>query len=89
MAKDKELTNWKKFQVNEELNDFCHPVISTWWVITEKLVDGKKVAKARLMARGFEEQMAIQADSPIVSEETEGFCCTDIHLFLERPFCWY
>lgn len=70
LAKNEELTNWTKFQVYKEIEDCGQPAISTRWVITEKSVDGKKIAKARLVARGFEEQKCVQADSPTVSKET-------------------
>lgn len=70
VAKDEELASWKKFQVYEEIEDHGQQVISTRWVITEKSVGGKRIAKARLVARGFEEQKCVQADSPTVSKET-------------------
>ena len=38
--------------------------------MTEKVVDGLIVLKARLVARGFEEQDEIQADSPTARNET-------------------
>ena len=71
VAKEEELASWKKFQVYEELEDCGQQTISTRWVVTEKSVDGKRViTKARLVARGFEEQKSVQADSPTVSKET-------------------
>ena len=54
-VKTVELENWKRNKVYEEV-PFCgQKCISIRWVFTEKFVHGKKVIKARLGARGFEE----------------------------------
>ena len=40
------------------------------WVITQKTIDDNQVVKARLVARGFEEDTSdIRTDSPTVSKE--------------------
>ena len=44
--------------------------ISSRWVITEKTSGTKKSYKARLVARGFEESIMIQSDSPTVEKST-------------------
>ena len=45
-------------------------VVSLRWVITEKVVEGKKKVKARLVARGFEEDTSeMRKDSPTCSRE--------------------
>ena len=54
-AKQKELENWSKFEVFEEVQDCGQPFLSVCWVCTEKTVDGRKRIKARLVPRGFEE----------------------------------
>ena len=46
--------------------------MSTRWVLTEKMKDGQKILKARLVARGFEEE---RADSPTANKES-------LHVFL-------
>ena len=46
--------------------------VSSRWVITEKEIhDGQKQKfKARLVARGFQESLKPQLDSPIASKES-------------------
>ena len=39
----------------ESVQNENQPIISSRWIITERFKDGKKVVKARLVARGFEE----------------------------------
>ena len=59
-AKEKEIENLvenKVFQVVPNENQVC---ISSRWVITEKLnCDGKKMTKARLVAKSYEEDSSI------------------------------
>lgn len=55
-AKESEIRNWKENDVMEEVEKRGRKGISTRWVITEKIKDGKKICKARLVARGFEEK---------------------------------
>ena len=70
-AKDKELKNWLHNEVFEEVESSeGQKVISVRWVITEKLQDGEKIVKARLVARGFEEDTeGLRKDSPTCSRE--------------------
>lgn len=63
-AKQEELAKLKKFDTYEEVIWNDQNVISTRWVLTKK---GDKV-KARLVARGFEEEMNSPTDSPTVSK---------------------
>ena len=45
--------------------------ISTRWITSEKFVDGKKITKARLVARGFEEDSSkMTKDSPTCTKES-------------------
>lgn len=70
-AKQKELNLWKEFDVYREVSDDSSlQKISTMWVITEKVVDGVLGVKARLVARGFQENDEIQSDSPTVTKST-------------------
>ena len=68
-AKERELNNWKKNNVYEVLPFTGQKCVSTRWVFTEKFIDGKKAVKARLVARGFEEETTVQVDSPACSKE--------------------
>ena len=70
-AKQKELENWSKFEVYEEVQDCGQPFLSVHWVCTEKSVDGHKRIKARLVASGFEEISSekVRVDSPTGSKE--------------------
>ena len=69
-AKCKELENWKSFDVYEEIQDEGQSTTNTHWVVTEKSSDGKKIVKARLVARGFEENLETRSDSPTECEES-------------------
>lgn len=51
------------------MDDIGQNAISVRWVMTEKLVHKKPCVKARLVARGFEEDMEFQKDSPTCSKE--------------------
>lgn len=69
-AKDSEIMNWQNNKVYEEVKDVGQEAISVRWVVTEKINDGKPVVKARLVARGFEEDSAsLRKDSPTCSKE--------------------
>lgn len=63
-AKNAELEKLKHFGTYKEVKDTGQAVISTKWVLTQK---GNQV-KARLVARGFEEDNYIQSDSPTVGK---------------------
>ena len=54
-AKVKELNNWKQNDVYEEVDYKNQKLISTRWVLSEKMKD-ETTTKKRLVARGFEEQ---------------------------------
>ena len=69
-AEDKELENWRNFGVYEEVTYCGQRTVSTRWVITEKVADSQIILKPRLVARGFEEDYEIQADSPTARKET-------------------
>ena len=70
-AKKKELKNWKDMKVYTEVIDNKQPAISVRWVYTKKLKEGVEQKKARLVARGYEENDAnIQKDSPTCHKES-------------------
>ena len=74
-AKEKELQSWKENNVYEEVENVGQKAISTRWIVTEKIRGGEKVCKARLVARGFEEEMAEwEKDAPTCNAETLKFC---------------
>ena len=70
-AKQAELNSWIKHNVYEEIEDRGQKVVSVRWVISQKFNDNKMKYKARLVARGFEEDnlSSIRKDPPT--------CCKD------------
>lgn len=68
-AKEKELNAWKSNNVYEECEEVSKTPITLRWILTEKRVDGNRVVKARLVARGFEENFDERCDSPTCSKE--------------------
>ena len=71
-AKEKEFQNLQENDVFEWVDDEGGKVVSTKWVITEKTnPDGTRKVKARLVARGFEEQLTDKrVDSPTASRQS-------------------
>lgn len=69
-AKEKEIDNWRNNDVFDEVDDVGQTTMSVRWVVTEKMKEGKSVVKARLVARGFEEETEkLRKDSPTCSKE--------------------
>lgn len=69
-AKVEELNRWKEESVYDEVKDEGQFKISTRWVITSKYIDNKIITKARLVARGYEEDGSnIRSDSPTCMRE--------------------
>ena len=69
-AKEKEIQNWRDNKVYEEVEDIGQESLSVRWVVTEKVKGGQTVVKARLVARGFEEDTGgLRKDSPTCSKE--------------------
>lgn len=69
-AKHAELDKLKRFEIYEEVPFTDQEVISSRWVLTEKMDGQQKKYKARLVARGFEEDThsaEIRTDSPTCS----------------------
>ena len=70
VAKEKEIQNWRQNDVYKEVEDEGQVTVSVRWIITEKLKEGETVTKARLVARGFEEDsLTMKKDSPTCSRE--------------------
>ena len=68
-AKLDELNNWKTNEVYKEVNNQGQEYVSVRWVTTTNLIDKKVICKARLCARGFEEEQPFRTDSPTGSRE--------------------
>ena len=71
-AKKKELENLFYYDVIEEIEDEGQETIGSRWVITKKeRADGQKNEyKGRLVAKGYQEKSAPQADSPTMRRES-------------------
>ena len=71
-AKLEELQKWIEMDTYEEVDDTGQePRISCRWVLTEKEKAGQIIKKARLVARGFEEQNPqLSTDSPTCAKES-------------------
>ena len=68
-AKMEELMKWKAMKVYREVPNIGQTTLSTRWVLTKKLNNNKIVCyKARLVARGFEEETPPRTDSPTCSK---------------------
>ena len=64
MAKKIEFDKWIKEGVIEEVENTGQDCLSTTWVVTVKMREGEEMVKARLVARGFEENEKVRSDSP-------------------------
>lgn len=83
-AKRRELDNWVMNEVYEEVEDIGQDTISVRWVITPKLVNDQWTTKARLVARGFQENVDdLRTDSPTCMKETMRLV-----LFLASSMKW-
>ena len=70
IVKKKEMENCKANGVYEEVIFSGNKLMSTRWVITEKQKQCKVIAKAKLVAQGFEENTdSLRKDSSICSQE--------------------
>ena len=78
-AMDTEMSAWKKYGVYREVPDCGQKAISMRWVVTSK----GNGYKARLVVRGFEEQLQQHIDSP-----TGDKCSSRILLTLAKAHGW-
>jgi hypothetical protein len=70
-AKEREINNLMENDVFEEVLHNNQQLISSKWVITTKVKDDATVVKARLVARGFEENTSdARTDSPTCSRQS-------------------
>ena len=70
-AKNKEIENWRQNNVYDEVENMGQEYVSVRWVVTEKIKEGKEIIKARLVARGFEENTSeLSKYSPTCSKES-------------------
>ena len=69
-AKQKELKAFEDFEVYTEVEDKGQERLSSRWILTDKSTPQEVKVKARLVCRGFEETVEVQADSPTGSKET-------------------
>ena len=83
-AKLQELANWKSQQVYVEEEDRGRRCLSVRWVLTPKMIDSVVSTKARLCARGFEENQDFRTDSPTCSRIGIRFALTVISSFSWR-----
>ena len=68
-AKERELLEWKKENVYSEEDDINQECISLRWVLKEKITGETRTMKARLCARGYEEEQNFCTHSPTCSRE--------------------
>ena len=69
-AKNVELENMIRNDVFEAVPYTNQTTVSSRWIITEKFKEGKRKIKARLVARGFEEDSSeMKKDSPTCNRE--------------------
>ena len=69
-AKNTELNNMIENEVFEIVPYVNQNTVSSRWIITEKFKDGARKVKARLVARGFEEDSSnLKTDSPTCNRE--------------------
>jgi len=70
-AKESEMNNWRINEVYDKVENMGHEVISVRCVVTEKMNNWNNLIKARLVARGFEEDTgSLRKDSPTCSKES-------------------
>ena len=73
-AKKDEIRKWIELDAFKEVPFTGQHCLSTRWVLTKKFKCNKVVHKARLVARGFEEDTTkLQTDSPTCSKESLRF----------------
>ena len=70
-ARLKELENWKNLKVYDEVDYNNQPYVSVKWVYKEKVVNNEIIKKARLVARGYEEDTDdLVTDSPTGNKDS-------------------
>ena len=71
-AKEAELQNLLNFETFEEVEDIGQQTIQSRWILTEKQEhDGQKTkVKGRIVAKGFQESIKPQSDSPTILRDS-------------------
>ena len=69
-AKRQEVQKWMEEKVMEEVDDIGQRFVSTTWVITDKKVGPDVFVKARLVARGYEDESSVRSDSPTCQKDS-------------------
>ena len=69
-AKEEEINKWREEEVIEEVEDHGQRRISTTWVITDKKENTGTIVKARLVARGYEDESDVRSDSPTCMKDS-------------------
>ena len=76
-AKEKELAMHDKFDTYCEVPDEGQVRIDTNWILTQKVIDGIPVVKARLTMRGDQEKnVNVRKDSPTIRKGNVKIFCT-------------
>lgn len=79
-AKMKELSNWERNEVFIPVKNVGQKTITTRWIVTEKENSGERSCKARLVARGFEDEEIMETDAPTCGSESLKVCLTVIQM---------
>ena len=90
IAKEVEIKNLLDYDTFEEVDDVGQERITSRWVVTAKEVhDGQKSkCKARLVARGLQEEISLQSDSPTVLRESNKlFTAVAANFGFNYSFC--
>ena len=70
-AKKLELEKWVEMGVYDVVEDTGQHYVTVKWVLSEKIVEGEKKKKARLVARGYEDDLnGAATDSPTINKES-------------------
>ena len=76
-TKERELNRLMENRVFEQVPSEGQSTVSSKWLITEKYKNGEKITKARLVARGFEEDSSqMRTDSPTCSRQSSRLALT-------------
>ena len=86
-AKNDEISKWKQMDVFQEVENTGQSLMSTRWICTEKIKGGAIICKARLVARGFEEDdTSLMKNSPTCTKDAFRLLLSLLVLF---PYFWY
>ena len=70
-AKKLELEKWVEMGVYDVVEDTGQHYVTVKWVLSEKVVEGERKKKARLVARGYEDYLnGAATDSPTINKES-------------------